>query len=603
MVKASDGNIKNSQILGGFLKGSWLFFGVSVFSNLICTLCTTVLPLIISFTVDSVIGNETAEGFYASAAQLFGGVENLKANLWIPALIIAGIALVNGLFSYTNNYFNGCGNQTLVKNMRDGLFSHVQRLPLSRQIMTSTGDVIQRCTSDVWNLSNFISNQMVALLRIIITMVVSVMFMFTMNLTLAGVSLGLIAAITGVSFGFRVIMHKRFRECDEQEGVLSALAQENLTGVRVVRAFGREKYERDKFDRQNEYYTGLWVKTGKVTAGYWSSTEFFNTLQMLVIIVVGTLLCLDGRLTAGELIAFISYNALLVAPLRELGRIISQLSRASVALGRICEVIKAPSEDLGGYEGRLSGDIVFKNVTFGYGEKPVLDDISVTVPEGSTLGVIGGTGSGKSTFAAMLSRLYEPDGGAVYIGGRNIAEIPLATLRANIGLVMQEGYVYSRTVGENIGIAANEPTPEEIENAAKSACVHDNILGFAGGYDTAVGERGVTLSGGQRQRVAIARALMRDVPVLVFDDSLSAVDSRTDAAVRANLKSKFAGATVIIISHRINTVIDADNIIVLDGGKIVESGTGAQLVEKGGIFAEIYKKQTALPEELEGGAL
>lgn len=590
------------RILGGFLKGSLPFFGASVFSNLVCTLCTTVLPLIISFTVDSVIGDKTAEGFYATAAQAFGGVGNLKANLWIPALLIAGIALVNGLFSYFNNYFNGCGNQTLVKNMRDGLFAHVQRLPLSRQVMTSTGDVIQRCTSDVWNLSNFISNQMVSLLRIIITMVISVLFMFTMNITLAGISLGLIAAITGVSLGFRVIMHRRFRECDEQEGVLSALAQENLTGVRVVRAFGREKYERDKFEKQNEYYTGLWVKTGKVTAGYWATTEFFNTLQMLVIILVGTFLCLDGKLTAGELIAFISYNALLVAPLRELGRIISQLSRAGVALGRICEVINAPAEELGRYEGRLSGDIVFDNVSFGYGEKRVLDGISVTVPEGATLGVIGGTGSGKSTFAALLSRLYEPDGGAIYIGGKNIAEVPLATVRKNIGLVMQEGYVYSRTVGENIGIAADAPTQEEIESAAKAACVHDNILGFANGYETTVGERGVTLSGGQRQRVAIARALMRDVPVLVFDDSLSAVDSRTDAAVRANLKKRFSGATVIIISHRINTVIDADEIIVLDGGKIAERGTGAQLIEKGGIFAEIYKKQTDLPEELKGGA-
>ena len=590
------------RILGGFLKGSLPFFGASVFSNLVCTLCTTVLPLIISFTVDSVIGDKTAEGFYATAAQAFGGVGNLKANLWIPALLIAGIALVNGLFSYFNNYFNGCGNQTLVKNMRDGLFAHVQRLPLSRQVMTSTGDVIQRCTSDVWNLSNFISNQMVSLLRIIITMVISVLFMFTMNITLAGISLGLIAAITGVSLGFRVIMHRRFRECDEQEGVLSALAQENLTGVRVVRAFGREKYERDKFEKQNEYYTGLWDKTGKVTAGYWATTEFFNTLQMLVIILVGTFLCLDGKLTAGELIAFISYNALLVAPLRELGRIISQLSRAGVALGRICEVINAPAEELGRYEGRLSGDIVFDNVSFGYGEKRVLDGISVTVPEGATLGVIGGTGSGKSTFAALLSRLYEPDGGAIYIGGKNIAEVPLATVRKNIGLVMQEGYVYSRTVGENIGIAADAPTQEEIESAAKAACVHDNILGFANGYETTVGERGVTLSGGQRQRVAIARALMRDVPVLVFDDSLSAVDSRTDAAVRANLKKRFSGATVIIISHRINTVIDADEIIVLDGGKIAERGTGAQLIEKGGIFAEIYKKQTDLPEELKGGA-
>ncbi|MDE6586444.1 MAG: ABC transporter ATP-binding protein/permease [Clostridia bacterium] len=595
-------NKSNSSILWYFLKGSIFAFTVAIFANIICTLCTTVLPLIISFTVDSVLGTEPVTGAYETAAALFGGVENIKANVWIPAVLIAAIAVINSLFSYANNYLNSAGNQTLIRNMRDNLFSHVQRLPLSRQVMTSTGDVIQRCTSDVWNLSNFISNQMVSLFRIVITMVISVVFMFMMNLILAGVSLALIVIITTVSMLFRVVMQKRFKACDEQEGVLSACAQENLTGVRVVRAFGKERYERDKFEKQNEYYTGLWVKTGKVTAAYWASTEFLNTLQLLIIIVVGTILCIQKSLTSGELIAFISYNALLITPLRELGRIISQMSRAGVALGRICDVMKAPAEELGEYEGEISGDIVFKNVSFGYGEKPVLNNINLTVPKGSVLGIIGETGSGKSTLVSLISRLYEPTDGAIFIGGTDLREIPLATLRANVGLVLQEGYVYSRTVGENIAIAADFASQEDIVSAAQAACLHDNISGFTNGYDTVVGERGVTLSGGQRQRVAIARTLMRKVPIMIFDDSLSAVDSETDAAIRANLKKLFKGATVIIVSHRVSTVMDADNIIVLDGGRIAESGTSAELIEKGGIYAGIYEMQTALPDELKGGA-
>lgn len=589
--------------LGYAVRGSIPDFLLSITANIICTLCTTVLPLIISFAVDSVLGSEPVSSGFTGFVSALGGVENIKANLWIIAAVIAGIALLNAVFTFVNNYFNRSGNEKMVLKMRNGLFSHVQRLPLSRQVMNSTGDIIQRCTSDITGLSNFISNQLINLFRIIITIVISVIFMFTLNPVLAGVSSALIVIIIAVSMVFRVIMHRRFKACDEQEGILSACAQENLTGVRVVRAFGKEKYERDKFEKQNGLYTDLWVKTSKVTAMYWSSTEFLNTLQFLVLIVIGAMLCIHGSLTAGGFIAFISYNTLLITPLRELGRIISNMSRAGVALGRIGEVMSVPAEDLGEYGGGLCGDIQFKNVSFAYGDnKPVLQNINLTVKSGSVLGIIGGTGSGKSTLAGLISRLYEPTEGDIYIGGKNIKDIPLATLRANIGLVLQDGYVYSRTIGENITLASDGAAEEDMINSAKTACVHEAIEGFANGYDTAVGERGVTLSGGQKQRVALARTLLRGTPYFVFDDSLSAVDTETDTAIRENLKKQFGKSTVIIISHRVTTVMDADNIIVLDGGRIAESGTSEQLISKGGIYSRIYEMQTALPEELKGGA-
>ena len=306
-----------------------------------------------------------------------------------------------------------------------------------------------------------------------------------------------------------------------------------------------------------------------------------------------------GHLTLGSLVEFIAYNTMMIGPVRQLGRIISNLSKAGVALGRIGEIMNAEEEDYGADEGGLSGAIAFENVSFGYeAGKPVLKNISFTVPQGTTLGIIGGTGSGKSTVARLLDRLYEADSGEIYIGERRLRDIPRATLRKYIGLVLQEGYVYSRTVGENIAIACDSAAIADIKNAAAAACVDGNIEGFASGYDTVVGERGVTLSGGQKQRVCIARTLMRKTPYIILDDSLSAVDSDTDAAIRASLAKSFKDCTAIIISHRITTVMHADNIIVMDGGRIAESGTHAQLLRKNGIYKRICDLQTALPEDL-----
>ncbi|MCX4314159.1 MAG: ABC transporter ATP-binding protein, partial [Clostridia bacterium] len=323
-----------------------------------------------------------------------------------------------------------------------------------------------------------------------------------------------------------------------QEGVLSTYAQENLTGVRVVRAFGKERYERDKFEKQNVYYTNLWVRLEKFMALYWSLSDFIAAVQLMFIIVIGTVYCVRGELTAGKLVEFVSYNAMMIGPVRQLGRIISNLSKASVSLGRIAEVMNAEEETYG-EAGPLSGDIVFDNVSFEYETgKPVLDGVSFTVPQGSTLGIIGGTGSGKSTVACLMDGLYAPTSGRITIGGRDLTEIPPATLRRNVGFVMQEGYIYSRTIAENIAIAVDDGSAERVAHAAETACLDGNVEGFANGYDTVVGERGVTLSGGQKQRVAIARTLIRGTPYMIFDDSLSAVDSDTDAKIRAQLRKE-----------------------------------------------------------------
>ena len=599
-VNENNKKFTKAGLLRYFLKGSIGLFAITIVASIVMTFLNTVIPKIIGFTVDSVLDDTPMDdGTFAVFVNLFGGIEHIKQNIWIVALVILIIAAVMLIFRYCSMYFNQRANQKFMRRMRNTLFSHIQRLPLSWQTDHNTGDIIQRCTSDADTISNFVTNQLVMLVRIILLITLSLFFMFTTNARLAAIAAAFIPLLLGYSFFFLVKAHKSFKKCDEEEGVLSTYAQENLTGVRVVRAFGKERYERDKFERQNSYYTDLWIKIDKFMASYWTISAAIEALQMLFVTVIGTLFCVNGYLTTGDLIAFISYNTMLVGPVHMLGRIISNMSKASVSLGRIAEVINADEEVYGENEGTLTGDIVFDNVGFSYeADKPVLNGVSFTVPQGTTLGIIGGTGSGKSTVACLMDGLYTAGSGTVSIGGRNINDIPPATVRNNISFVMQEGYIYSRTVGENIAIAAEDGSKENIKRAAEIACVDDNIESFANGYDTIVGERGVTLSGGQKQRVAIARAIIRNTPYIIFDDSLSAVDSETDAKIRSHLLEECKGVTTVIISHRITTVMHADNIIVMDGGRVAEQGTHDELLALGGIYKSIYDVQMALPEDL-----
>lgn len=586
-------------LLGYFVKGSVGLFVACIAASIVMTALNTVIPKVIGFTIDSVLGDVPVPDEYGGIVGMFGGIERLKRDIWLIALVTVGIALATLAFRYCSTYFNHRADNTLMRRMRNSLFTHIQRLPLSWHSENNTGDIIQRCTSDADTISNFVSGQLVSLVRIMLMMTLSLVFMFATDVKLAAVAAAFIPPIIGYSLFYFVKAHKAFKTCDEQEGVLSTYAQENLTGVRVVRAFGRERYERDKFEKQNSYYTGLWVRLNKFMALYWTSSDFVAALQLLFIIVLGTVFCVNGNMTAGDLVAFISYNTMMIWPVRQLGRIISNLSKANVSLGRLAEVMNAEEEVYGADEGGLSGDIVFDGVGFEYeADKPVLKGVSFTVPQGTTLGIVGGTGSGKSTVACLMDGLYAPTSGRITIGGRDLTEIPPATLRRNVGFVMQEGYIYSRTIAENIAIAVDDGSAERVAHAAETACLDGNVEGFANGYDTVVGERGVTLSGGQKQRVAIARTLIRGTPYMIFDDSLSAVDSDTDAKIRAQLRKECKDVTTVIIAHRLTTVMHADNIIVMDGGRVAEQGSHKQLLEKNGIYKRIYDLQMALPDEL-----
>ena len=413
------------------------------------------------------------------------------------------------------------------------------------------------------------------------------------------------------------LIAKRFTIADEAEGELSTVVQENATGVRVVRAFGREQFEMERFDEKNKAFASLWIRLGTLSGLYWGIGDLITGLQVVAVIIFGVAQAVNGAISVGEFIAFAAYNSTLVWPIRGLGRILSDMSKAGVSFERVDYIIRSREEAYGeeadgkeadGKEAGMSGgryDISFQHVTFGYEEgKEVLRDISFTVPQGRTFGVLGGTGSGKSTIIQLLSRLYELEdkGGCIYIGSRKIQDIPIEELRRNIGMVLQEPFLYSRSIRENIAASVPDATMEEIRHAARIACVDEAIMGFPDGYETLVGERGVTLSGGQKQRIAIARMLLRRTPIMIFDDSLSAVDSQTDYEIRRALKEHMREATVILISHRVTSLMGADEIMVLSQGRIEECGTHEELIQRNGIYRRIYEIQMSRDdrEKMEG---
>ncbi|MBR6807695.1 MAG: ABC transporter ATP-binding protein [Clostridia bacterium] len=591
---------KSSKIslIRKFLKGSVHLFVLSMAATLLVSIFELIYPQIIRLLTDSIIGNETVDpdsvaGFLVTKTF---GIEFLKSNLWMIAVIIIGFALFIGIFKYLSGVLNTAASEKLTETTRNNLFDRIEHLPFSWHTANPTGDIIQRCTSDVETLKRFLSEQLTQVVSTFLLIVLSLFFLAEIHpkfAIIAGLSIPLVVGFSGC---FHKLISKGFAKCDENEGILSSIVQENLTGVRVVRAFGREKAEIEKFTNQNNTYTNTWIKLCRVLASFWATNDIISCVQVMVVIVTGVYLCVDGDITAGDFIAAVSYNATLTWPVRRLGRMISEMSKASIALGRLGYIIdsKPESDKVNAVDADLSGDIEFKNVSFSYdGKKKVLDNVSFTVKAGTTLGILGGTGSGKSTLVQLLCRLYELDdnSGSITVSGIDVKDLKARSIRDNIGIVLQEPFLFSRTISENISISKENATKEEIEKAVKVACLDKAISEFKNGYDTVVGERGVTLSGGQKQRVAIARILLRGTPVIIFDDSLSAVDAETDSIIRHSIKQELSDSTVIIISHRISSIMHADNIIVLDHGRIAESGDHSKLLEMNGIYKRVFDLQ------------
>ena len=603
-TKKKQNNRARAALLGRFLKGSKLLFAVSMLSAALAALADMISPQIIRAAIDNAIGGKEAAfpPVVMRAVGAVGGFGYLGEHLWIMALAVVAVAAFKVSCQYVFRVSNTKASETLVKTMRDTLFSHIEHLPFSWHMKNRTGDIIQRCTSDIDTMKNFVSEQLTNVFRILVMLVLSLCFMFSMDVPLTLIAFIPMPVIIGYSLHFHNKFSAGFMDCDENEGKLSTMAQENLTGVRVVRAFGRERYERDKFEAQNAYYTGLWEKLGTIMSRFWSSADVLSGLQILLVVVFGAVFCIRGRMEAGEYVAFISYNSMLMWPIRMLGRMISEMSKAGVSIERIRYIMDSPVEHdpPEALTPEIRGDIVFDHVSFAYDNcPPMLRDVSFTMEAGTTLGVLGGTGSGKSTMMYLLDKLYplEEGSGTITVGGTDIRRIRTDWLRRHIGIVLQEPFLFSRTISENIAIACDGADLTSITAAAAAACLDETVESFARGYDTFVGERGVTLSGGQKQRAAIASTLTGNTPIMIFDDSLSAVDTETDAKIRARLEERFGTASIILISHRITTLAKADKILVLDGGRIVEQGTHEELKRAGGIYQSIYEIQSGTAKE------
>jgi len=568
---------------------------------LLGTASTYLVPLITSFTLDYVLQGTAVPmpQFLSDFLDLLGGRQYLIKNLWICGIVLVVFTAFNGLFNYLRRSLIADVSEGVAKTLRDQLYRHLEEVPYDYHKHVNTGDLVQRCTSDVDTVRRFINVQMMEIVRTVAMVLVAVTVMFSVHIKMALISMALMPLLTISSFVYFRFVRKYFTASDEAEGRLSTMIQENLTGIRVVRAFGQQNAQAEKFTEFNRDYRDRTYRLSKLLGIYWGCSDAVGFLQIALSLFAGILYVSHGELTLGNVTMFTAYTGLLTWPVRQLGRVLADLGKASVSLGRIDEILSAAAETEPGkaLTPDLMGDIVFDHVCFGYDRfDDVLQDICFTAKCGQTIGILGSTGSGKSSLVHLLQRLYPATAGSITINGTNINDIEHGHLRRNIAIVLQEPFLYSRTILENIRIVRPNASIEEVESAAKTASVHDVILEFEKGYDTLVGERGVTLSGGQRQRVAIARTLMQNAPILVFDDSMSAVDTETDAAIRDHLFALRHEGITFIISHRITTLCEADQILVLDDGRLVQHGTHSELLEHDGLYRRIAEIQDMYQE-------
>jgi len=553
----------------------------------LAAVCQTVFYYLLRYFTDEVLGIETMRGMLP----------------WVAAGFL-GLALAQGTFTFMGGRWAAKTSESVIRRLRDYLYDHVQRLTFTYHDKTPTGDLIQRSTSDVDTLRRFFGEEAIGLGRIVMLFIVNFTALLTLNVRLALISVVVVPLVVVISIYFFRKIGQRYEIFQEEEAKLSTTLQENLSGVRVVRAFARQEYEREKFEVTNR---GRYVSGRRLLllhAVYWPSTDILVAVQLIIGYAVGATMAIEGTITVGTFLAYMGMLTWIMWPIRNVGRLIVQMSMALVSFDRVSEIIRVDREplDVGTFrpDGRIKGEIVFDDVRFAYAEDmAVLDGISFRAAPGQVVALVGATGSGKTSLVNLLPRFYEYQG-SIRIDGVELRDYTRRDLREQIGFVLQEPFLFSRSIKENITYGVHrEVTDEDVYRAAQAAAVHDVILRFPEGYETMVGEKGVTLSGGQKQRVTLARTLLKDPAILILDDATSSVDTETEAAIREALQELIPGRTTFIIAHRVQTVMSADLILVLEKGRIVQSGTHAELLEQEGIYRRIYELQSQIEDELQ----
>ena len=612
-----------NRTLWELTRGQRLRYGAAILAMGLSNLFLFGVPLVSRTAIDGLLGPTGRGGPEAAAA---GGA---PAYAWIgdalnalvapfgeptPSAVLVAAALVGlalttvaGALLYLRGRWAATASEAVVRGVRDRAFRHLESLPCAWHDRADTGDVVQRCTSDVETIRVFMAAQVVEIGRaaLLILTVVPILLSLDVNLTIA--SMALFPVILAFALAFFRRVQKLFLEADEAEGAMTTVLQENLTGIRVVRAFARQEHEERKFAARNAEYRDRVHRLIRLLGTYWAFSDFLCVGQIGVMLVWGAAAVQRGELSVGTLFAFLIYENLVIWPVRHLGRVLTDAGKALVALERLREILEVPEEDA--RDGVVAteappwrGEIEVERLTFSYSygdDEPALRDVSFRVEPGETLALVGPPGCGKSTLVQLLLRLYDYGEGAIRIDGQELRSLDRKLVRSRIGVVLQEPFLYSRSLAANVRVGRHDATHEELVESASAACIHESIEGFDRGYETLVGERGVTLSGGQRQRVAIARALLKDPPILVFDDALSAVDSRTEARIIEALARRHGRRTTIVIAHRLSSIRHADRILVLEEGEIVQSGSHDALIGVEGPYGRLWEIQGALEDEID----
>ena len=533
----------------------------------------------------------------------------LRSQIAQAVLLIAvafiGLAAVEGVFSFLTGRLTARTAEGITKRLREQLFDHIQRLSFSFHNNAQTGDLIQRVTSDVSAIQRFFAEQAIEIGRILLLFSVNFIALLSLNVQLALVSVIIVPVLSLVSFFFFRRISRMYEQFQEQDARVSTVLQENLSGVRVVKAFARQAYETEKFETENHNLFMRGRELLKQHAYYWPVTDIVANLQIIAGFTIGALMVIDRTISIGTYLAYAGMIHMIIHPMRGLGRVIVNASTGLVSYQRILNILGEPQESLteGTYrpEGDVKGEIIFDQVGFHYEDgQPVLQDITFHAEPGRIIALLGSTGSGKTTLVNLLPRFFDYTDGLLTLDGVDLKKYPREYLRRQIGIVEQEPFLFSRSIRENISYGVGrQVSDEEVIAAAKAAAIHDVVMSFPEDYKTVVGERGVTLSGGQKQRVAIARTILKNPRILLLDDATSSVDTETEADIRTALERLMRNRTTFIIAHRIQSVMTADLILVLDKGCIVQRGTHDELVAKPGTYQQVYDLQARTELELE----
>ncbi len=598
------------RLLWQLMSGFRLLYGGAILALLVANTLNYLMPLIIRATIDLGISKETPEpgGVTDRVLNAIGGVEFFRGNLWIPAVAIVVITLVVGVFSYLKGRGTALASDGIARRLKNQLYDHLHHLPSAYHDRADTGDLVQRCTSDVETLRVALSSQVIDVANAFILIVTAVPIMLYLDVRMTVISCVLILPMIFFGYFYFGRVKHLFREVDQAEAKVTTVVQENLTGIRVVRAFAQQDHEIEKFAGPNARYRDQALRMIRIMAIYWSASDLVAMTQLGLLLISGVYFVSVGSISVGTLFAFIFIIHLLLWPVRQMGRILTELGKTMVAISRTRDILSVEHESTEGQSHSISarmvqGRIEIDDLWFAHrGDDPSTDEgtnhalngVSFSVDGGETLAILGPSGSGKSTIIHLLLRLYEYKRGSVKIDDVELASYDRKWIRSQFGVVMQEPFLYSKTLAENIRLGRGSATQHDIVDAAQVAHIHETILGFDHGYETQIGERGVTLSGGQRQRIALARAIVRDPPILILDDALSAVDSETESTIIDALQKRQGRKTTIVIAHRLSTLAHADRVIVLDGGRLIQEGNHRDLINEDGLYRRLWKIQSSL---------